>query len=161
MTTGNNEATVVDTVLRVYPELRRFAAVVAPPELAPDDLVHDALVAALRLRDITQLDDPGSYLRRSIVNLAANERRRLGRHRQAVQRLSAGRTDGAALDVYPSDLAHLSALSPIARAVLYLRHVEGHSFETIGELTSMRASTARKIAQRARHRLKTEEVKSP
>lgn len=37
--------------LELYPSLRRIAAVMAPPEVAPDDLLQDALVAVLRPTD--------------------------------------------------------------------------------------------------------------
>lgn len=136
-------------LVRLYPTLRRFAAVVAPPEVAPDDLVHDALVAVLQRGPVSDLDDPGAYLRRSMLNLASNHRRRLGRNRRAMSRLSAA-ASSAASDHYPSDLDHLGALRPGARAVLYMQHVEGMSLRAIADVLGLGHAAVRQIAARAR-----------
>jgi len=138
-------------LLGLYPALRRFAAVVAPAEVAPDDLVHDALVLVLRRGPISDLAEPGAYLRRSMLNLASNHRRRLGRARHAVGRL---RPDVSAKDSYPSDLGHLAVLRPEARAVLYLQHVEGHSSESIARVLGLSDTAVRQIAVRARRDLR-------
>ena len=61
---------------------------------------------------------------RTMVNLASNHRRGLGRLRHAMSRLAIDATSSVA-DHYPSDLAHLAALRPEARAVLFMQHVEG------------------------------------
>jgi RNA polymerase sigma-70 factor (ECF subfamily) len=140
-------------VVRLYPSLRRFAAVVAPPEVAPDDLVHDALVAVLRRGPIGGLDDPGAYLKRSMLNLASNHRRRLGRARRAIGRLSAD-ARSAASDHYPSDLDHLAALRPEARAVLYMQHVEGMSSRSIADTLGLGHAAVRQIAVRARRAIR-------
>ena len=98
--------------LELYPGLRRFAAVVAPAEVAPDDLVQEALVAVLRRGALSDLEDPGAYLRRTMLNLASNHRRRFGRARRALVRLRGGESAVAA-DAYPSDLADLTRLTPV------------------------------------------------
>jgi DNA-directed RNA polymerase specialized sigma24 family protein len=136
-------------LLRLYPSLRRFAAVVAPPEVAPDDLVQDALVAMLRRGPVSDLDDPGAYLKRSMLNLASNHRRRLGRGRRAMSRLRAG-APSTASDQYPSDLDHLGMLRPEARAVLYMQHVEGMSLRAIADGLGLGHAAVRQIAARAR-----------
>ena len=76
---GDDEATFAG----LYPRLRRLAAVAAPLEVDPDDLVQDALVRVLRRGPLADLDDPGAYLAKVIVNLASNSRRGLGRRRRA------------------------------------------------------------------------------
>lgn len=144
-------------VRRLYPMLRRFAAVVAPPEVAPDDLVQDALVATLRRGSLSGLADPGAYLRRALVNLASNRRRSMGRGRRAMGRLTAGVAHDAT-DSYPSDLAYLAELSPLARAVLYLHHVDGLRMEEVATVLGMRASSVRQLATRARRQLKARVV---
>jgi len=138
---------------QMYPSLRRFAAVVAPAEVAPDDLVQDALVAMLRGGPVSRLDDPAAYLRRSMVNLASNHRRRLGRTRRGIIRLFA-EAQGSAVDHYPSDLDHLAALRPQARAVLYMQHVEGMSSQLVAEALGLTDAAVRKIASRARRALR-------
>ncbi len=135
----------------LYDPLRRYAAAVASVDIDPDDLVQEAFLRVLRKRRIADLDDPGAYLRRTIVNLASNERRRLGRLRGVLPRL------GAAMDVpgvEPSDLGALMRLAPRARAVLYLSAVEGFSFREVGRMVGCSEAAARKIASRARRRLR-------
>ena len=152
MVDDGDEEAIEQTLARLYPSLRRFAAVVAPQEIAPDDLVHDALVALLRSGS-GQVDDPGAYLRRTMLNLASNHRRRFGRARQAAGRLGVG-TSSAAVDSYPSDLGHLAALHPEARAVLYLHHVEGLPLQLVADELGLSYVGTRQIAARARRALR-------
>ena len=158
------EVTRVDRderLLAAYPSARRFAAVVGSADVSPDDLVHDAIVAVLNRGGFDQIDDLGAYLRRAIVNRAANERRRLGRRRLALIRAHPDAADLHARDAYPSDLAHLAELEPRARAVLYLHYVEGRSFEQIAELLDLRAAVVRQAAHRARRQLRLTEGVTP
>jgi len=139
--------------LAMYPMLRRFAAVVAPVEVAPDDLVQEAFVAVLRRGALSSFDDPGAYVRRTMLNLAANHRRRFVRPRRALRRVLGGAMTDA-WDAYPSDLADLSTLRPVARAVLFLHDVEGMPFDVIAERLALPASTVRQVATRARRQLR-------
>ena len=135
----------------LYPALRRFAATVGSHDVEPDDLVQEALLRTLRIRSLADLDNPQAYLCRSIVNIASNQRRTLGRMRRAL--LRAGEPASVA-DSYPSDLDDLENLDPRSRAVLYLTEVEGYDFETVGRMVGVRSANARKIAERSRHRLR-------
>lgn len=146
-----------ERLLSVYPSLRRFAGVVGSPETSPDDLVHDAIVSVLRGGGLDHVDDLEAYMRRPIANLASNERRRLGRQRRAVRRNQAGTVAGVP-DAYPSDLAHLAALTPSARAVLFMHYVEGASFEEIASVLGMRSNAVRQAAHRARRQLHINEA---
>jgi RNA polymerase sigma factor (sigma-70 family) len=135
----------------LYPALRRFAAVVGPAEEDPDDLVQEALERTLRRCRLAEVESPKAYLRRVILNLASNRRRRLGRARRALARLV---PDAAStVDEYPSDLQDLLALPPHQRAVLYLAEVEGIPYAEIGRLVGCSANAARKRAMNARRRL--------
>lgn len=144
-------------LLTAYPPVRRFAAVVGSADVSPDDLVHDAIVAVLKHGGFDHIDDLEAYLRRAVLNRAANERRRLGRRRLALVRARSGADDGHSRDVYPSDLAHLTELEPRGRAVLYLHYVEGRSFEQIAELLDLRSASVRQTANRARRQLRLTE----
>jgi RNA polymerase sigma-70 factor (ECF subfamily) len=135
----------------LYGPLRRFAAVVGPVEVDPDDLLQEAVAHVLRQLRLTDLDNPGSYLRRTIVNLAANHRRSFARRRSALIRL--GESSTAAYDVYPSSLTDLLRLPPRERAVLYLSEVEGYRYAEIGQLLGCSEAAARKRAMRGRRRL--------
>lgn len=138
-------------IAELYPVLRRFAATVGSYDIEPDDLVQEALLRTVRVRRLSELDNPRAYLSRAIVNIASNERRTLGRMRNAFLRaIEPSSID----DTYPSDLDDLEALDPRSRAVLYLIEVEGYDFETVGRMIGVRGANARKIAERSRYRLR-------
>jgi RNA polymerase sigma factor (sigma-70 family) len=140
-----------EVIRDLYGPLRRFAAVVGPREVEPDDLVQEAFFRVLRRGALSDLDSPLAYLRTTILHLASNHRRSLGRHNRALGRLA---SEEAASVSYPSDLDDLIGLSPEARAVLYLSDVEGYSFSEIGGIVGCTATTARKRASRARGMLR-------
>lgn len=138
----------------LYPRLRRFAAVVAPLDLDPDDLLQEAVTRALRTGPLTRLDHPLAYLRRAMVHVAANHNRSRGRERRAHLRVVAS---GAAEDTpatYPSDLADLERIDPADRAVLYLADVERLPLDDVAEVLGVRVGAARTRASRARRRLR-------
>ena len=136
----------------LYPGLRRFAAVVGPIESDPDDLLQEAVARVLRHHRLDELDHPGAYLRKAIVNLASNERRRfaIGRRAMAWYRAEGGLNPG---DVYPSDLHDLLRIPATERAVLYLTEVEGYRYAEVGRLLGCSEAAARKRAMRGRRRL--------
>jgi RNA polymerase sigma factor (sigma-70 family) len=137
----------------LYPQLRRFAAVAAPADMEPDDLLQEALVQLLRRHALSELDHPGAYLKRTMVNLAASHCRSMGSRRRALQRAAASGDLQAAAE-YPSDLAELSVLPPQERAALYLAEVEGYRFQEIGLMLGCSEAAARKCASRARAHLR-------
>lgn len=140
-------------VAGLYGPLRRFAGAVGPVEVDPDDLVQEALVRTLRVRPLGDLDDPGAYLRRVIVNLAASHRQRFGVRRRALFRWYASASD-ATEPVYPSDVAELLRLTPNERAVLYLHDVEGFTFTEVAEILEKRDGAVRMMASRGRRKLR-------
>lgn len=147
----------VDTELirHLYPLLRRFAAVAAPWDMDPDDVLHGALAATLQTRRLGSLDDPEAYLRRAIVNHVRSELRSRRTSRSALRRLEAeisATTDAA----YPSDVAELMRLRPAERAILYLHDIEGYSFDEVAGMVGLAAGNVRVTASRARRRLKAE-----
>ena len=122
---GSARESEAELFARLYPALRRFAAVAGPTDVEPDDLVQEAVARALRIRPLTELDEPLAYLRRTILNLARNRRRGLARGRVAFARLRPSESTTAE---YGSDLTDLDRLTPVARAVLFLVEVEGWTF---------------------------------
>ena len=140
-----------ELVRSLYPALHRFAAVVCPPERDANDLVQDALERALRKGPLVDLDAPLAYLRRSIVNLAANERRGLGRLRRATPRLARAEVSTPS---YPSDVAELLQLGPMERAALWLSDIEGLPSATVAEILGCQPEAARARTSRARKRLR-------
>jgi RNA polymerase sigma factor (sigma-70 family) len=150
---ANARADEAEALRAIYGQLRRFAAVVAPLDLDPDDLVQEALLKALRLRPLQDYDDLGAYLRRAMVNLVANARRRTSRYQRALVRLRGDRESPAAS--YPSDLLILYALSPDVRAALYLVAVEGLSYAEVADLLGCSDAAARARACRGRRALRS------
>ena len=141
-----------DLVADLYPSLRRFASVVCPAEDNPNDLVQEALLRALRKGPLGDLDNPGAYLRRTIFNLASNRRRWLARQRKALTLMGPPPVERP---VYSWDVEELLTVPPKARAILYLRIIEGRPFEEIAGLLGCSQVSARATASRARRRLRS------
>jgi len=135
-----------------YEPLRRFAAVIGRWDVEPDDLVQEAYAKVLA-KQPAQIRELGPYLRRMVVNLATDERRRFGRAASAAPKIA---TDGATTDAYPSDLSDLFALQPRVRALLYMVEVEGQQIAPAAEAVGMSSGNARVALLRARRRLRAE-----
>jgi len=136
---------------RMYPRLRRLAAVAGALGEDPDDLVQEAFARALAQRPLHEFDDLEPYLCRTIFNLASNERRTRGRGRDAFVKV--GRRDGDDAGE-PSDLAILERLSVPSRTVVYLVDVEGFTFAEAAHLMGCSELAARSRASRARRQLR-------
>ena len=143
----DREATMI---AELYPSLRAFASVVAPAEEDPNDLVQEALVRTLRGGSLGRLEHPKAYLRTTIYHLAVSARRHWMAQRQALQRVEVDDDPPE----YSWQLEELLALSPKARAVLYLRVVEGMSHGEIAGLLGCSTVAVRKTASRATHQLR-------
>lgn len=151
--TGRIVVEDADFIRANYRELRRFAAVVAPLDMDPDDVLQTVLVRVLPSGRLSELRDPNAYLRRSIVNHVRSDIRRAQSFRRAAKRL---REPEALIDRYPLDVDDLMRLNPTERAVLYLHDVDRYSFEEVSRLLGMRSGRARVLASRARRRLRAE-----
>jgi RNA polymerase sigma factor (sigma-70 family) len=138
---------------QLYVPLRRFAAVVGPPEVDADDLVQEALLRTLAIRPLCEYEDPAAYLRRTIVNLASNQRRWLGRRRRALARLTPVSHEDA---TYPSDLQELLRLRPPDRAALYLAVVEDRSYSEVADVLGSTETAVRARVSRALRRLRVQ-----
>lgn len=151
--TRQSSLRVDDTALirDLYPKLRRFAAVVGPAEVDPDDLVQDALVKTISHQPLSDIEHPSAYLWKVMSRLATDHRRRLGRRRRALGRIGAPEPD---VPRYPSDLDDLERLTPKARAVLYLHDVDGYGYAEIARLLDAKEASLRRTASRARNNLR-------
>ena len=109
-------------------------------DVEPDDLVQEALMRMLRRGPISDLDNPLAFLRRTIVNLASNQRRSLGRRRKAVGRLF---SEEGWSPSYPADIEAILDLPPKQRAILYLVEVEDVPYAEAAEQLGMTAAAAR------------------
>ena len=135
----------------LYSSLCRFAAIVASPGVEPEDLVQESLYRALRLGHLADLEHPTAYLRRVILNLASNQRRAAMRLRRALARL---RPEVGSQDAYPCDVQDLLRLPAQARAVVFMREIEGRSYTEIAAALGCREATARATAARGRRKLR-------
>ncbi len=135
-----------------YEPLRRFAAVIGRWDVEPDDLVQEAYAKVL-MKHPSEIRDLAPYLRRMVVNLATDERRRVGRAATFAPKLA---TDGASVDSYPSDLSDLLGLPARVRALLYMVEVEGQQIGPAAEAVGMSSGNARVALLRARRRLRAE-----
>jgi RNA polymerase sigma factor (sigma-70 family) len=140
-----------ELIRELYPSLCRYAAIVGPVELEPEDLVQESLYRTLRRGSLVELQHPTAYLRRAILNEASNQRRSAGRRRRAIARMGPER---ASEDAYPSDVAVLLRLPPRTRAVIYMREIEGHSYAEIAEVLGCGEASARATAARGRRALR-------
>ena len=116
-------------------------------DVEPDDLVQEALVRTLRKGPISDLDNPLAFLRKTIVNLASNQRRSLGRKRNALSWLF---IEEGWSPSYPADVEAILDLPPRHRAILYLVEVEGVPYAEAAEQLGMTTVAARAMANRAR-----------
>jgi DNA-directed RNA polymerase specialized sigma24 family protein len=137
----------------LYPSLRRFAAVVRPAEEDADDLVQEALVRTLSVARLSDLDEPGAYMRKAILRIASNQRRSLGRRRRWLM-TAAALTPTGYTPAYPSALDDLRRLDARERAVLYLSVVEGRPYREIASILGCSEEAARTRASRAMRRLR-------
>ncbi len=143
----------VPVLRELYPALRRFAGVVAAAGVPPDDLVQEAMMRVLARGGLEGIDDPLAYMRRTIMNLASNERRRAAIGRRALTRHGADAA-AAARAHYPSDLDELRRLPARDRALLYLTEVEGEPIAEAAALTGCSEGAARMALSRARRALR-------
>ncbi len=137
----------------LYPELRRFANVVRPEEVDADDLVQEALSRTLAAHQLSELDDPGAYIRTVLIRVASNERRSFGRRRRAIARVT---PSSPVEQSYPSDLAELFRLPPKDRALLFMVTVERRDYRDAAALLGCSEDAARARASRALRRLRIE-----
>lgn len=148
---GVNSDSAQDEVLfrELYPALRRFAAVIAPLSLDPDDLVQSAVARTLTHRPLHEYEHPAAYLRTAMVNLVKNTYRQESRRRKALS------DDGGAVqhDWYPSDLDDLQVLSETDRAALFLVDVERIACGDAAAVLGCTTPALRARVSRARRRL--------
>ncbi len=104
---------------------------------------------ALRKGPISELDNPLAFLRKTIVNLASNQRRSLGRKRMALGRLP---LEEGWSPSYPADIEAILDLPPRQRMILYLVEVEDVPYAEAAEQLGMTTVAARAMANRARKR---------
>jgi len=138
-------------IVSIYPDLRKFAAVVADLDVDPDDLVQDALVSVLKSAQLPNVNNPLAYMKRAVVNRAMSNRRWAARRKEHFLNETG---PSAYNDQYPSDLAALAALSAQDRAIVYLAELDGYKHEEIGWMLNLSVSAVSQRLSRARRKLR-------
>lgn len=124
-----------------------------------EDLAQEALSTAhRRWSTVGAYDQPGRFVRRVMVNLASNERRRRGRERRAVLRVRPDPVPGPEIDDGSWDRddllwRELDSLSTQQRTALALRYVDELPTSVIAETMECSEATVRVHLHRARQHL--------
>ncbi len=137
-----------------YAALVRTAYLITGDREESLDLAQEALARAYeRWRSVSQLDRPGAWLHRVVVNLAISWRRRQKIRLTKLGLSSPGPTPGPE----PPDLELFQALrelSPAQRAVVVLRYYTDQSIEDVAQALGKRPGTVRALASQGLARLR-------
>lgn len=145
------EPTIGSVLEAAYPALRRFAAVVADKDLDPDDVLHDAILIALRSSRDRVLHAPEIYVRRAILGVVVAHRRTSARRRRIWQRTPERQSDQTDDGGYGM-IDTLAALDPRDRAILYAVDVENASLKEYAFMIGSTHAAVRAHIIRARRR---------
>ena len=119
-------------------------------ELAQETLAR----AYARWPEVSQMDIPGAWLWRVLINLAIDRQRRLVRERSALPLLA---SQGQALAVEPTDdlwITAVSALPERQRAVVVLHYIEQLSIAEIAAILTVAPGTVKSSLAAARRSLR-------
>ena len=139
-------------------ELGRLAFLLSGDQHAAEDITAEAFAEAWRRwGNVTQADSPLAYVRRIVVNLAADRIRGLTRERKGRRLLGATwseRTSGPDVAVVTDVRAALTKLPARKRACVVLRHYYGLSEQetarTLGiSVGTVKSQTSRGVAELA------------
>ena len=141
----------------VYEQLRgplmRFASsLVGPNEAA--DLVSEVVVATLRRRSLSSLENPGAYLMKAVLNRSRSRTRRIAKE-QAVAAAQVIQEETASSDSSVPDVAATVAQLPVQqRAAIYLVYWEGLEPSEAAAVIGVQPATIRRYLHLARNQLR-------
>jgi RNA polymerase sigma factor (sigma-70 family) len=148
---GGPAEAFTDAYRSLWPGLVRLGHLLAGSRAIGEEIAQEAFIGLLRLG--SSVDNPGGYLRRSVVNLAISARKRQSRERAFV----AGLREPVQL---PPEIDHawqlLSQLPARQRAVLVLRFYEDLTEAEVADVLGCRVGTVKSLASRGRAALKAE-----
>ncbi len=148
-TTGRDPESFEDVYRRCRPGLMRLGHLMTGSAAAAEDVVHDAFIGLARTS--SQVNDPGAYLRRSVVNLSTNVHRRKARERRHLATVTEPVT-------YPVEVDEtwllVRQLPPRQRAVLVLRFYLDLSEAETARILGCRPGTVKSTTSRALAKLK-------
>lgn len=140
-----------DVYAELWPDVVRLAHLMTGSTAAGEDIAQDAFLGWLaRAPDV---ENPRAYLRRSVVNLVINARRKADRERGYRLTLVERAAPAHEVDEMWPLIARLPARQ---RAVLVLRYYEDLSEQQIADVLGCRPGTVKSLSARALARLKKE-----
>lgn len=139
----------LDAVYREhFAGLMRVAFLMLGSNDAAEDLVHDVF---LRCADrLTDLENPASYLRVSVVNACRREFRRRARLTSITADVAETAPTSESADLRRA----LLALGPRKRAAVVLRFYEDMSFDEVAGALGCAPATARSLVRRAMNEMR-------
>lgn len=146
-------ATFEQYVTSHWIELLRFARAVTTDREEVADAIQDALTNVFpRWSRVCRMDDPGAYLRRSIINAHVSSRRR--GHRTTVvaelDSLASAMPDPAETVTDADEAMRLCRRLPARqRAAVVLRYLEDRSYGDIAHILKVSEATARSLVRHA------------
>lgn len=141
---------------REHAAMVRLAHLILASKALADEVVHDAFVSLLERP--TGIDNPGAYLRRTVVNACNSSGRRTTTGR-AKLRIVADRERDASVALPPEideTWIALSQLKPDQRTALALRYYEDLPVNEIAELMDARPGTVKSLIHRGLKALEKE-----
>jgi RNA polymerase sigma factor (sigma-70 family) len=139
----------LDAVYREhFASLMRLAFLMLGSNDAAEDLVHEVF---LRCADRwSDLENPASYLRVSVVNACRREFRRRARLTDVMAEVAEAAPTSGSVDLRRA----LLALGPRKRAAVVLRFYEDMSFDDVAGALGCAPSTARSLVRRAMNEMR-------
>jgi RNA polymerase sigma-70 factor (sigma-E family) len=140
--------------------LEQYAFVLTGDRHRAQDMTQIALAKAFRRwRRVTRAEHPDAYVRRIVTNSYLDWRRRRDSTEEPLDVMpepnTGGAPDPADRIVLRDELQHaLTTLTPHQRAVLVLRHYEGHDDAAIAAILGCSEGTVRTHASRGAQRLR-------
>jgi RNA polymerase sigma factor (sigma-70 family) len=147
---GGGPSTFVDLYTTAYLPMVRLGHLLTGSNEVGEEVAQEAFSAAYRR--FGTLDNPGGYVRRSVVNGCRSWHRR-----QAIERRVLARSApvAAAVDRAPSELLDALATLPFRqRAALVLRFYEDRTMDDIAAALGCRTGTAKSLVSRGLARLR-------
>ena len=135
-------------VVARFPALRRLAYLLTGDWAEAEDIVQDALVRCERRWRGIVADDPHAYVRRAVVNGAANWRRRSRRELPLAEEASVAVDHATTIDERVVLLAALRRLPVEQRQVLVLRFYEQLSEAETAHALGIAAGTVKSRSAR-------------
>ena len=137
-----------------FPGLVALAASTSGDTAEAEDIVQDAMTKASDHWDeIVTYDNPGTWVRRVVINLALNRRRSLGRRAAAVLRIGAPPVAALPQEKDHELWAAVGSLPGRQRAAVVLHYLEDRPVREIAEILDCSESTAKVHLHKARTNL--------